>query len=62
MLVLSRKVNEGITLDLNGVIVRVTTVRIRGGKVRLRFDAPREVVIHRDEVAAEIAKREAAAA
>ncbi|MHC4398158.1 MAG: carbon storage regulator CsrA [Planctomycetota bacterium] len=47
MLVLSRKEKEGIVIDDNIVI---TVVDIRGGKVRLSIEAPREVPVHRKEV------------
>ena len=52
MLVLSRKRNESIVID--GSIV-ITVVEIRGDKVRLGIEAPREVPIHRQEVFAAIA-------
>lgn len=51
MLVLSRKRNESIVID--GSIV-ITVVEIRGDKVRLGIEAPREVPIHRQEVSAAI--------
>ncbi len=51
MLVLSRKKNESIVV--NDVIV-ITVVEIRGDKVRLGIEAPREVPIHRSEVFAAI--------
>jgi carbon storage regulator len=47
MLVLSRKKNESIVI---GDCVVVTVVEIRGDKVRLGIDAPKEVPIHRREV------------
>ena len=47
MLVLSRKMNESIVI--NDRIV-VTVVEIRGDKVRLGIEAPREVPVHRREV------------
>lgn len=47
MLVLSRKKNESIVIDDKIVI---TVVEIRGDKVRLGIQAPREVPIHRNEV------------
>lgn len=52
MLVLSRKRNESIVID--GSIV-ITVVEIRGDKVRLGIEAPREVSIHRQEIFAAIA-------
>ena len=47
MLVLSRKNNEGIVI--NDRIV-VTVVDIRGDRVCLGIEAPREVPVHRREV------------
>ena len=47
MLVLSRKKNESIIIDDR---ITVTVVEIRGDKVRLGIEAPREVPIHRSEV------------
>ena len=47
MLVLSRKKNESIVIDDNVVI---TIVEIRGDKVRLGIQAPRDIPVHRQEV------------
>jgi carbon storage regulator len=47
MLVLSRKKNESIVIDDRVVI---TVVEIRGDKVRLGIEAPRDVAIHRQEI------------
>ena len=47
MLVLSRKKNESIVIDDQIVI---TVVEIRGDKVRLGIQAPKEVPVHRMEV------------
>lgn len=47
MLVLSRKKNESIVIDENIVI---TVVEVRGDKVRLGIQAPREIPIHRSEI------------
>ena len=47
LLVLSRKLNESIVIDDNIV---VTVVEIRGDKVRLGIDAPKDVTVHRREV------------
>ncbi|QDT31756.1 carbon storage regulator CsrA [Thalassoglobus polymorphus] len=54
MLVLSRKKNESIVIDENIVI---TVVEIRGDKVRLGIQAPREVPIHRQEIFESLIKR-----
>lgn len=47
MLVLSRKKNESVVIDDRIVL---TVVEIRGDKVRLGIEAPREVPVHRKEV------------
>lgn len=47
MLVLSRKKDESIVINENIVI---TVVEVRGDKVRLGIQAPRDVSIHRNEV------------
>lgn len=47
MLVLSRKKNESIVIDDR---IKITVVEIRGDKVRLGIEAPRDVPIHRSEV------------
>ena len=60
MLVLSRKKNESIVIDDRIVI---TVVEVRGDKVRLGIEAPRDVPIHRSEVyeAIQRAEQESAA-
>lgn len=47
MLILSRHKNEQVIV---GDDIVVTVVDIRGDKVRLGFDAPKEVSVHRREV------------
>lgn len=47
MLVLSRKKSEKIMI---GDDIVVTVVEIRGDKVRIGFDAPDDVSVHRQEV------------
>jgi carbon storage regulator len=47
MLVLSRKKNESIVIDDR---ITITVVEIRGDKVRLGIEAPRDVPVHRSEV------------
>lgn len=51
MLVLSRREGEAIVIGDN-ILLRV--VEIRGDTVRIGIDAPRSVVVHREEVAEEI--------
>jgi carbon storage regulator len=47
MLVLSRQRDESIIIGDN---ITITIVDIRGDKVRLGIDAPKEVPVHRQEV------------
>ena len=47
MLVLSRKKNESFIINNN---ITVTVVEIRGDKVRLGIEAPKEIPVHRREV------------
>ena len=47
MLVLSRKKNESIVINDN---ITIVVVEIRGDKVRLGVEAPKEVPVHRREV------------
>lgn len=47
MLVLSRKKNEAIVIDDD---IEIVVVEIRGDKVRLGVEAPRDVTVHRREV------------
>ena len=53
MLVLTRKKEESVIVGgSNGVdpMVKVTVVEIGSGRVRLGFEAPAEMVVHRWEV------------
>jgi carbon storage regulator len=55
MLVLSRKKDESIVINNDLTIV---VVEIRGDKVRLGVEAPKEVPVHRREVFEAIARGE----
>lgn len=57
MLVLSRKKNESIVIDDN---ITIVVVEIRGDKVRLGVEAPKEVPVHRREVFDAIRRNETA--
>ena len=59
MLVLSRKNNESIVINND---ITVVVVEIRGDKVRLGVEAPKEVPVHRREVYDAIQQNEAAQA
>ena len=47
MLVLTRKIGESINI---GTDIKVTVVSIDANQVRLGIDAPKDVIIHREEV------------
>lgn len=47
MLVLSRKEDERIVIGDN---ISIVVIEIRGDKVRLGIDAPKEIPVHRAEV------------
>ena len=51
MLVLTRRLGEGITI---GSGIRVVILGIRGNQVRLGIEAPPETEIYRDEIYAKI--------
>ena len=59
MLVLSRKKNESIVINND---ITIVVVEIRGDKVRLGVEAPKEVPVHRREVYEAIKRNEAAQA
>ena len=47
MLVLTRKIGEGIII---GDDIRITVVEVKNGGIRLGIEAPADVKIHRQEV------------
>jgi carbon storage regulator len=51
MLVLTRKVNERIFIQLGDKTITVQIVGVSGDRVRVGIDAPPEVPVHREEVA-----------
>ena len=59
MLVLSRKKNESIIINDD---ITIVVVEIRGDKVRLGVEAPKEISVHRQEVFEAIRRDEAAKA
>ena len=47
MLVLSRKTDESIVIDGG---IKITIVEIRGNRIRLGIEAPKEIPIKREEL------------
>ncbi|NTV14071.1 MAG: carbon storage regulator CsrA [Desulfobulbaceae bacterium] len=47
MLVLTRKIGEGLVI---GDDIKITVVEIKGGGVRIGIEAPASVKVHRQEV------------
>ena len=47
MLVLSRQRDETIVI---GDSIRITIMEVRGDKVRIGIEAPRDVTVHRQEI------------
>ena len=58
MLVLSRKKDESIVINND---IKIVVVEIRGDKVRMGVEAPKEVPVHRQEVFDAIARGESVA-
>lgn len=57
MLVLTRKPGEKIVIDQN---IEITVIEVRGGKIRLGIEAPKDVPVHRGEVMEAIRRQEEA--
>ena len=47
MLILTRRIGEAIMI---GEEVSVTVLGVKGNQVRLGVDAPKEVLVHREEI------------
>lgn len=47
MLILSRRLDETIMI---GDDIRLTVLGVRGHQVRIGIDAPKDVVVHREEI------------
>jgi len=55
MLVLSRRRHERIVVDLNGEMLTIEVLQIKGGRVRIGVDAPAQIAIHREELRSRLA-------
>lgn len=60
MLVLSRAVEQRIVIGAGPDQIVIAITDIRRGKVRVGIDAPKHVLVHRQEVYESIQRREAA--
>ena len=58
MLIFSRKKNESLVINGN---ITVTVIEVRGDKVRLGIENPREIPVHRQEVWEAIRRTDVAA-
>ena len=50
MLVLMRRKEQSVIIDLNGERIEVMVTRVEGGKCWLGFTASKDVAIHRQEI------------
>ncbi len=51
MLILSRRTFESLVLEMpDGTKAKIVVAEIRGGSVRLGIDAPKEIVVVREEL------------
>lgn len=48
MLILTRRVDESLVIGEN---ITVTILSVKGNQVRIGVDAPRDVTVHREELA-----------
>jgi len=55
MLVLSRKQKQTICI---GDDIQITVIQVNGNRVRLAIEAPKDVPVHRHEVAQRITRQE----
>jgi carbon storage regulator len=56
MLILTRRVSESIKIGSN---ITVTILGVKGTQVRVGIDAPKDVAVHREEIAERIKQEHA---
>ena len=59
MLVLTRKPDESIVIDGG---IKITVMEVRGNRIRLGIEAPKDVAVRRSELESSAAKRSLAVA
>jgi carbon storage regulator len=47
MLILTRRVNESVIINAD---IKLTVLGIKGSQVRIGFDAPKHIAVHRQEI------------
>ena len=57
MLILTRKINQSVIIGKDADVV-ISVLDSREGYVRLGFDAPREILIYREEILKKIQEEE----
>jgi carbon storage regulator len=57
MLILARRVGETLILDDGVRQVRITVIGVRGNKVRIALEAPRDVEIRRHKIGERIKRK-----
>ena len=55
MLILTRRINENVIINGN---VKLRILSIQGHQVKLGFDAPKEIGVHREEIFERIQQKE----
>lgn len=50
MLVLNRRIGQEIVVPINGQLVTFCIIDVRGDKVSVGIEAPKEIQVHRREV------------
>lgn len=51
MLILTRRVGESLkVIQPDGTVVTATVLGVKGNQVRLGIEAPKEVLVHREEI------------
>lgn len=58
MLILTRRIGEVVLIDKKNKNIKVVVLGVKGNQVRMGFEAPDDVSIHREEIQDRIDKEE----